>query len=202
LEKLDRILVTKEWEDLFPLAMIKKLPREVSDHNPLIILSDSRTPNKAIQFRFELGWLKMPEFFIQVEKIWNKPCRAKTTLNKIQQKIKLIKQYFKGWGLNLQGQLRKLRKELHEELSTFEELEETTSLLPEQWQRKTWVIGENLRLLEQEELYWYNRSHETWLLNDDLNTKYFQRVASGRKRKNTIFSLEYKVKPLRVMRIY
>lgn len=24
LEKLDRVLMTKEWEDLFPLAMIKK----------------------------------------------------------------------------------------------------------------------------------------------------------------------------------
>jgi hypothetical protein len=40
-------------------------------------------------------------------------------------------------------------------------------------------------------LYWYNRSHESWLLNDDLNTKYFHRVASGKKRKNTILSLEH-----------
>lgn len=63
LEKLDRILVTKEWEDFFPLALVKKLPREVSIHNPLILLSDSRTPNKAIQFRFELSWLKIPDFF-------------------------------------------------------------------------------------------------------------------------------------------
>jgi endonuclease/exonuclease/phosphatase family metal-dependent hydrolase len=37
LEKLDRILVTKEWEDLFPRAIVTKLPREISDQNPLII---------------------------------------------------------------------------------------------------------------------------------------------------------------------
>ena len=95
-----------------------------------------------------------------------------------------MKQQFKGWGLNLQGELRKLRKELQEELITLENLEETNSLSTDQWQRKTWIISENLRLLKQEELYWYNRSHETWLLNGDLNTKYFHRVASGRKRKN------------------
>lgn len=68
LEKLDRIFMTKEWEQIFPLAMVKKLPREVSDHNPLILLTTSQTPSKSIQFRFELGWLKNPNFFHQVEK--------------------------------------------------------------------------------------------------------------------------------------
>ena len=102
-----------------------------------------------------------------------------------------MKQQFKGWGLNLQGELRKLRKELQEELITLENLEETNSLPTQLWQRKTQIISENLRLLKQEELYWYNRSHETWLLNGDLNTKYFHRVASGRKRKNTILSPEH-----------
>jgi endonuclease/exonuclease/phosphatase family metal-dependent hydrolase len=37
LEKLDRILMNKEWENFFLNVMVKKLPREVSDHNPLII---------------------------------------------------------------------------------------------------------------------------------------------------------------------
>jgi hypothetical protein len=101
LEKLDRLLMTKYWEDIFPLAMVKKLPREVSDYNPLILLTDSKAPTKSIQFRFELSWLKNPDFFTQVERIWNKPYRAKSTIDRIQQKLKLLKQYFKGWGLNM-----------------------------------------------------------------------------------------------------
>lgn len=56
-------------------------------------------------------------------------------------------------GLNLQGELRQLRKELEEEISILEELEETNNLSIEQWYRKTWIISEILRLLEQEELY-------------------------------------------------
>lgn len=109
LEKLDRILVTKDWEDIFPLSMVKKLPREVSDHNLLILLTDSIIPSRVVQFRFELSWLKNPEFYTQVEKIWNKLCKAKSALDRIQQKLKLLKQYFKGWGLNLQANMRKLR---------------------------------------------------------------------------------------------
>lgn len=79
-------------------------------------------------------------------------------------------------------------------MCNLEQIEESSSLLPEQWLRKTWILAKNLRLLEQEELYWYSRSHETWLLNGDLNTKYLHRVANGRKRKNTIFSLEHEDK--------
>jgi hypothetical protein len=73
---------------------------------------------------------------------------AKSTIDKIQPKLKLLKQYFKGWGLNLSGELRKLRKVLEEELTSLEELEELNLLSIEQWQRKTWVNSETLKLLE------------------------------------------------------
>jgi hypothetical protein len=26
---------SKDWEDIFPTVMVRRLPREVSDHNPL-----------------------------------------------------------------------------------------------------------------------------------------------------------------------
>jgi exonuclease III len=40
LEKLDRVLINAEWEKVFPLTNLKKNPREMSDHNPLILRSD------------------------------------------------------------------------------------------------------------------------------------------------------------------
>jgi hypothetical protein len=41
LEKLDRVLMNKEWEKLFPMAIIHKIPREFSDDNPLMVNSQS-----------------------------------------------------------------------------------------------------------------------------------------------------------------
>ena len=120
LEKLDTVLVTKEWENIFPQASVSRLRWEVSDHNPLIVSTRKRDNLTFIQFRFELGWLKNPEFYPLVKKIWMKPCRARSTIDKIQQKLKLFKQIFKGWGFNLQGELRKKRKEYQVELADLE----------------------------------------------------------------------------------
>jgi endonuclease/exonuclease/phosphatase family metal-dependent hydrolase len=53
LKKLDRVLGTKELEDFFPNAIVKKLSRDVSDHNPLILYMGSCNTPKRIQFKFE-----------------------------------------------------------------------------------------------------------------------------------------------------
>jgi hypothetical protein len=45
-------------------------------------------------------------------------------------------------------------------------------------------------LYAEEELMWYQKAHEKWLLEGDLNNSYFHRVANGRKRKNTLFPLK------------
>jgi len=45
-------------------------------------------------------------------------------------------------------------------------------------------------LLREEELYWFQRSKATRLLQGGANTRFFQLVANGRHRKTRIFQLE------------
>jgi hypothetical protein len=49
IEKLDRILITTEWEEKFQLSTVRALTREISDHTSLLL----NTP----MFKYELGWL-------------------------------------------------------------------------------------------------------------------------------------------------
>jgi endonuclease/exonuclease/phosphatase family metal-dependent hydrolase len=51
LEKLDRVLVSRSWENLFPLAMVHKISRNNSDHNPLIIKLNNEHANPIKEFR-------------------------------------------------------------------------------------------------------------------------------------------------------
>ena len=41
LERLDRVLINDKWEKEFPLTnLMRKAPREMSDHNPLMLCTD------------------------------------------------------------------------------------------------------------------------------------------------------------------
>jgi hypothetical protein len=139
---------------------------------------------KHLRFRFKLSWVNNPDFIQKVAEIWNKPCHAEPAFYRIQNKLKKFKKYFKGWGFNRQGE----KQEMQEELWELEHMEEDNILNAAQYMRKSDLQCESMRLLEEEELYWYKRSHEQWLLKGDNNTEFFHRIANGRKRKNTIFS--------------
>jgi hypothetical protein len=110
LEKLDRFLMSREWEIIFPRAMVRKMQREMSDHNPLIISTEPNGTLKHLEFKFELTWINHPNFKSHVVDIWGKPYYATTAFDRIQQKMKRFKQYFKGWGFNQQGVQRKLKQ--------------------------------------------------------------------------------------------
>lgn len=81
--------------------------------------------------------------------------------------------------------MRKRRKEISEQLIELANGLDAVLAL-----KKVQLMKENLQLLEQEETYWRNRCHEQWLLKGDNNTSYFHKIASGRKRKNKVISLE------------
>ena len=128
-----------------------KLPRELSDHNPLILTSSQKQSMRKLTFRFELVWLKDPQFLPLVQEIWAKLCHAETTFDRIQAKLKRFKQFFKGWGFNRQGEQRKIKLELQEEPLVLEQLEEEQVLNLNQIQRKMMIQKNILDILGEEE---------------------------------------------------
>ena len=57
-EKLDRILMSTEWELKYPLATVIAHSRDISDHTSLILnTGDASSMHTQTTFKFELGWL-------------------------------------------------------------------------------------------------------------------------------------------------
>jgi hypothetical protein len=55
-EKLDRVLVSTDWEDKFPLSTVESRDGNISDHTPLILNTGSSThQNSQRPFKFERG---------------------------------------------------------------------------------------------------------------------------------------------------
>ena len=172
------------------MSNLRKLPRELSDHNPLLLCTEQKKVKNSKAFCFETSWLKHDDFILKISEICKEKVVAKNAVDKWCIKINRVKKKLKGWGISLKGHNRKYRLCLREELLVLEKLEEEGPLPTHLLERKTFILSENSRMLEEEELYWHKRSNNKWLLEGDLNTGYFHRVANGKKRKNTIFSIQ------------
>ena len=66
LEKLDRCLMSENWESLFPLSNLRKIPRYLSDHNPLLLCTDQDKIKKNKTFSFENSWFKQEDFLPKI----------------------------------------------------------------------------------------------------------------------------------------
>jgi hypothetical protein len=67
-------------------------------------------------FRFEVSWMKHPDFLPMVSRIWSEYTRDRTVLDKVLFKLKKVKRSLKGWGFNLAGS-KKQRKIKFREIS-------------------------------------------------------------------------------------
>jgi hypothetical protein len=108
-------------------------------------------------------------FIKKINDIWEVPTRDNRALDSVLFKIKKVN-FFRGWGYNLSGIRKKRTKEIQEELATLEFLEEQESLSENQIKWKIELKVEFFHLMEEEELFWFKRCHETWLLKGDNNT--------------------------------
>ena len=82
LERLDRVLISESWEKLFPLSSLRKLPRELSDHNPLLLCTDQNKIRNSKAFCFETSWLKHQDFIPKISEIWKKRVVGKDAVDK------------------------------------------------------------------------------------------------------------------------
>jgi hypothetical protein len=70
-EKLDRVLMSTDWEDKYPLVTVRALERieDLSDHVPLLLSTGTLKPNARHRFKFELGWLLRDGFDDMVKRV-------------------------------------------------------------------------------------------------------------------------------------
>jgi endonuclease/exonuclease/phosphatase family metal-dependent hydrolase len=55
MRQLDKVLISRVWEQKYLMVRVSTLTRIDSDHNPLLL--DTRSNKKMMGFRFEPAWL-------------------------------------------------------------------------------------------------------------------------------------------------
>jgi hypothetical protein len=129
-------------------------------------------------------------FFEVVVDVWKKEKRGTTPMQRWQNKIRRLGQFWRGWAKNMNGAYKKEKQELLRKGEELDKKAESHLLSQQECDLKQSINERINQLLREEELRWFQRAKTSKILKGDDNTKYFQMVANGKIRKNRIFRLE------------
>jgi hypothetical protein len=127
---LDRVFVTTNFENQYPGVNIRGTPRVGSYHVPIIVELGINPSQKPYIFRFEKWWLEREEFQNLVAEVWNTQFHCANLLYMWQTKLKLLRRKIKGWSKNVNGEIRKHKRELLEEFDILDIFSEENLLSP------------------------------------------------------------------------
>src|SRR3954470_2720965 len=113
-EKLDRALMSTDWEEKYPLVTVRALERieDLSDHAPLLLATGTLKPNMRHRFKFELGWLLWDGFDDMVKRVWSAPVPGNSPIRRWVAKIRNLRKYLRGWAKHTAGILKKEKERL------------------------------------------------------------------------------------------
>jgi hypothetical protein len=106
-EKLDRVLVSTEWELKYPKVTVNTLTRGLSDHTPLLLDTSLPSQHNPSVFKFELSWLFKDGFYELVTDLWQREAKGSTPMQIWQNKIRFLRRYLRGWPKNMNGTYKK-----------------------------------------------------------------------------------------------
>ncbi|KAG5619805.1 hypothetical protein H5410_005023 [Solanum commersonii] len=186
--RIDRILVSQEWDDSFNNMKQIALQRIMSDHSPIAILGGSWKKNKSY-FKFENWWLGTEGFIDRVKVWWSSFDYQGRPDYVLASKLKALKHKLKEWSRSEQGNLGQQRKNVLEKLATLDNIAIARGLTVEESMEKASLIMNFEQLIKNEEILWRQRSRSLWLKEGDKNTKFFHKMANAHKRYNNIDQL-------------
>jgi hypothetical protein len=188
LVKLDRVLCSIDWEELFPSAMLQSAASEDSDHCPLLLgLKDSKGVKR--RFLFESFWTKIEGFHEVVHNAWSSVPVGQCPFSTFDLKLKGTAKALQGWSSKKVGHIE---TQLHLARDLIHQLEiaqdgRILSVL------ERWLLSKlkkhSLPLVSTKRTIARLRSRISWLKEGDANSKLFHSFARYRKKKNHISKL-------------
>ncbi|KAL0293315.1 UNVERIFIED_CONTAM: LINE-1 reverse transcriptase [Sesamum radiatum] len=182
--RLDRVLYSKEWAEIFNITRVAHLPRRLSDHHPLCIEASKSDNKKPSSFRFQNMWLHHHSFLQTVKQSWELPIEG-YGMYKLQQKLYRTKELLKKWNREIFGNVfstaQQAKQEATEAEKNFDRDPSEANLIALNKSNAVMV-----QALTMEAEYWRQKSNCKWLEAGERNTKYFHSLVKKKRMKSTI----------------
>ena len=119
MSRIDRVLVSHDWEDHYPNVIQRVLPRPISNHFPILV-EVGRILRGKRPFRFENMWLKIEGFTDRVHSWWNQYSFSSTPSFVLAKKLKALKGDIIQWNCSEFENVGCQKKELSEALKLLD----------------------------------------------------------------------------------
>ncbi|RVX04307.1 Beta-arabinofuranosyltransferase RAY1 [Vitis vinifera] len=188
-KRLDRFLYSNEWGLLFPQGLQEALIRRTSDHWPIVMDTNpfmwGLTP-----FRFENMWLQHTNFKENFRDWWSGFQGNGWEGHKFMRRLQYVKAKLKEWNKFSFGELKEKKKSILNDLANFDAIEHEGGLNPDLLSQRASRKGELEELILREEIHWRQKAKVKWVKEGDCNSKFYHKVANGRRNRKYIKELE------------
>ncbi|RVX13392.1 Transposon TX1 uncharacterized 149 kDa protein [Vitis vinifera] len=134
-------------------------------------------------------WLLHPEFKEKFRDWWQECTIEGWEGHKFMRKLKFIKSKLKEWNTRVFGDLRERKKHILTDLGRIDRIEQEGNLNSDLVSERTLRRKELEDLVLKEEVQWRQKSRVKWIKEGDCNSKFFHRVATGRRSRKFIKSM-------------
>jgi hypothetical protein len=189
MSRIDRFLVSFDWEDFYPDVCQKLMPRPLLDHY-LILLEVGSMLRGKIPFRFENMRLKTEGFVDRVQSWWSSYSFSGSPSFVLACKLKALKEDLKQWNHLEFGNVGFRQAQLLGKLEVLNSKECSGGLSSSENHlcRIHFLDLENLAHLD--ETLWRQKSRVLWLKEGDSNTKFFHKIANSNHHRNFMEKIE------------
>lgn len=179
-ERIDRFFANDLWKTRFAGSFVSHLTKRKSDHLPLLASVCGgqvavAMRNKTKRFRFEAMWLREEESTEVVTSAWQRGMDVGVNLRRTAHNLTTWSR--KKFG-NVAKELRACQHQM-KELMEREPSEDNMNAMRN-------VDARMDELEKREEIYWHQRSRQSWIESGDKNTKFFHHKANQREMRNNV----------------
>ncbi|CAN1146010.1 LINE-1 retrotransposable element ORF2 protein [Linum perenne] len=182
-ERLDWGLASPDWKCLYPIPVVRHLPRLRSDHRPILLCFFGLEPPRRVDrpFRFLVPWMAHHEFPDILARSWEVHGNAAVNLMQLAKRLK-------KWNKESFGSIFRRKATLSKTLAELElQMADNPSEAVMTQEARTRVELE--QTLWEEAMLWKQKSCRDWIRDGDKNTHFFHLSTLKRRSFNKITAL-------------